>query len=48
MKATKRSILAKPLQKRRGAGLLNSVIDKLPFEVHYPTYQYCGPGDLIS
>ncbi|XP_060846984.1 uncharacterized protein LOC132926627 [Rhopalosiphum padi] len=27
-----------------GAGLLNTVINSLPFELHLPGYQYCGPG----
>lgn len=30
---------------RRGKGLLNKIIDKLPIELHVPSYQYCGPGD---
>lgn len=31
-----------------GYGLLNSIIDKLPFEAHLPGYQYCGPGTKLS
>lgn len=31
--------------KKSGRGLLNKMIDKLPFEMHIPSYQYCGPGD---
>lgn len=27
-----------------GCGILNKVINKLPFELHYPKYQYLGPG----
>lgn len=27
-----------------GNGLVNSSIDSLPFELHVPTYNYCGPG----
>lgn len=30
---------------KRGKGIINSVIDHLPFEMHVPGYQYCGPGD---
>lgn len=30
---------------QRGKGLINKIIDKLPFELHVPSYQYCGPGD---
>ena len=32
----------------RGKGLLNSLIDKLPFEVHLPMYNYCGPGTKLT
>ena len=28
----------------KGKGLVNSVVDKLPFELHLPGYNYCGPG----
>lgn len=31
-----------------GCGLINSVIDKLPFEAHLPGYQYCGPGTKLQ
>src|SRR3978361_847087 len=31
-----------------GAGLLNTVINKLPFEAHIPGYQYCGPGTRLQ
>lgn len=34
--------------KRVGAGLIDRVIDKLPFEVHVPSYQYCGPGTHLE
>lgn len=36
--------------KRRvnGAGLLNRVIDKLPFESHLVGYRYCGPGTRLE
>jgi len=27
-----------------GAGLLNTVINSVVFELHLPGYQYCGPG----
>lgn len=32
----------------RGSGLLNTVINKLPFEVHLPGYQFCGPGTKLD
>lgn len=31
-----------------GKGLLNSVINKIPFEMHLPGYQYCGPGTKLA
>lgn len=31
-----------------GAGLLNSTINSLPFELHIPGYQYCGPGTKLE
>lgn len=31
-----------------GCGLINSIIDKLPFEAHLPGYQYCGPGTKLT
>lgn len=32
-----------------GTGLLNAVINKLPFELHIPGgYQYCGPGTRLQ
>lgn len=38
----KRRVLSK------GRGLLNSLIDKLPFELHIPTYNYCGAGTKLT
>lgn len=32
----------------KGEGLLNSVINKLPVELHLPGYQYCGPGTKLE
>lgn len=31
-----------------GAGLLDKVIDKLPFELHIPSYKFCGPGTRLE
>lgn len=31
-----------------GRGLVNTIINKLPFELHVPTYQYCGPGTHLE
>lgn len=33
----------------KGRGLINAVIDKLPFEVHIPgNYSFCGPGTKLK
>ena len=34
--------------RKRGRGLLDKVIDNLPFEMHVPGYQYCGPGTKLT
>lgn len=31
-----------------GAGLIDKLIDILPFEAHIPSYQYCGPGTKLQ
>lgn len=31
-----------------GSGVINSLINKLPFEAHIPGYQYCGPGTKLQ
>lgn len=31
-----------------GKGLVNSIIDKIPLELHLPGYQYCGPGTKVQ
>lgn len=30
-----------------GAGLINTLINKLPFELHVPGYKFCGPGTRL-
>ena len=32
----------------RETGLLNRLINKLPFELHLPGYNYCGPGTKLE
>lgn len=32
----------------RGGGLVNSLINILPFELHLPGYNYCGPGTRLK
>lgn len=31
-----------------GRGLLDTVINNLPFELHIPTYKFCGPGTRLE
>lgn len=31
-----------------GQGVLNTLINKLPFELHLPGYQFCGPGTNLE
>lgn len=33
---------------RIGAGILNRAINALPFELHIPGYQFCGPGTRLE
>lgn len=32
----------------RGRGLINTLINKLPFELHIPGYNFCGPGTKLA
>lgn len=32
----------------RGKGVINTLINKLPFEMHIPPYHYCGPGTKLK
>lgn len=31
-----------------GSGIMNTLINKLPVELHVPSYQYCGPGTKLE
>ncbi|KAJ8924019.1 hypothetical protein NQ315_006796 [Exocentrus adspersus] len=33
---------------KKGSGVINTLINKLPFELHIPGYQYCGPGIKLA
>lgn len=35
------------IKKIRGKGLVNWAIKNIPFEMHIPGYQYCGPGTKL-
>lgn len=47
MSSVTRSVRSKRRIKT-GDGFLNSLINKLPFEIHLPRYQYCGPGTHLK
>lgn len=50
-KANKRKKVRKSklkLCKRTGKGLVNALINNLPFEIHPPGYQYLGPGTKLE
>lgn len=47
-KATKNKILNKSKKPKIGYGLINSIINKIPVELHLPGYQYCGPGTNLK
>lgn len=34
--------------KKTGRGFINQMVDRLPFEMHIPGYNYCGPGTKLS
>jgi hypothetical protein len=31
-----------------GGAFLNNLIEKLPYELHLPSYSYCGPGTHLK
>lgn len=33
---------------KKGSGLINKLINKLPIELHIPGYNYCGPGTKLQ
>lgn len=35
-------------EQHTGSGLVNSIINKLPVELHVPGYQFCGPGTKLK
>lgn len=35
-------------RKTKGCGLLDSIVNKIPIELHVPGYQYCGPGTKLE
>lgn len=39
--------MVKEQRRRKGKGLINATINRLPFEAHVPGYQFCGPGTRL-
>lgn len=37
-----------PKKPVKGSGIVNSLINKLPVELHLPSYNYCGPGTKLE
>jgi len=33
---------------KRGSGIINKIINTLPFEAHIPSYNFCGPGTKLK
>lgn len=36
------------IRRKKGKGIIDRLIDKLPIELHIPKYQYCGPGTKLE
>lgn len=47
-KCRKKRVTKKRVSKKRGTGIVDKIIDILPFELHVPSYQYCGPGTHLE
>lgn len=44
-----RHVSSRKLKSCSGGGIINSLINKLPFELHLPGgYQFCGPGTKLE
>lgn len=41
-------LLSQSKHRKRGKGIVNTLINKLPFEIHLPKYNYCGPGTKLQ
>lgn len=40
--------IRRPAVERKGSGILNTLINKLPIELHIPGYKFCGPGTRLK
>ena len=41
-------VIHKSRVRKGGSGLFNTLINKLPFELHLPGYNFCGPGTKLE
>lgn len=48
MKYSNAKVNKQKYSKKTGRGLINKAINHLPFELHLPGYQYCGPGTRLK
>lgn len=45
---TARNVIQRRAVRRKGTGIVNTLINKLPFEAHIPGYRFCGPGTRLQ
>ena len=48
MRNHRREMIIHNRKKKSGRGLVNKIINKLPFEAHIPGYKFCGPGTKLK
>lgn len=48
IRKNKKKKVNKAGRKKNGCGFVDKIIDKLPFELHLPSYQFAGPGTRLS
>ena len=44
----RKSVKGRVVENKFGKGILNMLINKLPFELHIPGYNFCGPGTKLQ
>lgn len=47
-KLSRKSFIHKTSFKKKGSGIINSLLNKFPFELHIPGYNFCGPGTKLQ
>lgn len=40
--------IRRPAVEQKGSGIVNTLINKLPIELHIPGYKFCGPGTRLK